>query len=331
MKKWDYIIGVDVSKNTLDIFCPEVKEHIQISNSSEGFKVLLKWCKTLGIDLKNAIVAMEYTGGYEYKLIRFCESKYIPFVRIPGLAVKNSLGITRGKSDKVDSQRIAQYTEEKQKAIQPSKPLNKGILKLKELLSFRKRVVRENAGYKATLKERKHMYPDITSDFIIKSIERKIKQNDALLEKIEAELDMFISQYPEIENNYVLLTSIKGIGKVNALMTIAYTENFESFDNPRSYAVYVGVVPFDYSSGSSIKGRKRISPLGNKELKQELNMAARSAMEWDEELKAYAQRKLEHKHYKIVLNNVKFKLILRMFAVVKRQENYVDNYNKTVG
>lgn len=65
--------------------------------------------------------------------------------------------------------------------------------------------------------------------------------------------------------------------------TIAYTENFISFDNPRSYAVYVGVIPIDYSSGTSIKGRKRISHIANKELKQELNQAARCALEWDKE------------------------------------------------
>jgi transposase len=126
--------------------------------------------------------------------------------------------------------------------------------------------------------------------------------------------------------NFTLITSIKGIGKVNALMTIAYTENFTSFSNPRSYAVYVGVVPFDHSSGTSIRGRKKVSHLANKELKQELNQAAKSAIMWDKELNGYAENKLKTKCYKIVLNNIKFKLILRMFAVVKKREMYVDNY-----
>ena len=72
-----------------------------------------------------------------------------------------------------------------------------------------------------------------------------------------------------------------------------------------------------------------MSHIANKELKQELNQAARSAMVWDKEMNVYAERKLETKCYKIVLNNVKFKLILRMFAVVKRGEMYVENYEKT--
>ncbi len=109
-------------------------------------------------------------------------------------------------------------------------------------------------------------------------------------------------------------------------MTIAFTENFTSFTNPRSYAVYVGVIPFDHSSGTSIRGKKRVSPIANKELKQELNQAAKSAIQWDKEMKDYANKKLLSKHYGIVLNNVKFKLIFIMFAVIKRGEKYVDNY-----
>ncbi len=80
------------------------------------------------------------------------------------------VGIVRGKNDKIDAARIAQYADEKYKLISPEKPLNKSILQLKELLSFRKKLVRENAGYKATKKERKHMYELNSEDFIIKTL-----------------------------------------------------------------------------------------------------------------------------------------------------------------
>ena len=328
MKKWEYTIGVDVSKNTLDLQCAEINEHIQINNGVEGFKQFLKWCKTHRIDLTKAMMVMEYTGGYEYKLIVFCEENSLPYARISGLAIKRSMGITRGKSDRVDAARIAQYGEEKHKTIQPAKPLNKSIIELKELLGFRKRIVREMAGYKATLKERKHMYPDLKQDIICKSLESKIKQNTKMIEKLDAQLLKMVANDEALKTNYDLLTSIRGIGMINALMTIAYTENFVCFSNPRSYAVYVGVVPFEHTSGISIRGRKRVSPIANKELKQELTQAARSAIQWDKEMQEYAARKMPGKCYNIVLNNVKFKLILRMFAVVKRGEKYVDNYKK---
>ncbi|MEJ7738828.1 MAG: IS110 family transposase [Chitinophagaceae bacterium] len=328
MKNWEFTLGVDVSKNTLDISCSELNEHIKINNGTEGFVLFLKWCRNYGINLQKSFVVMEYTGGYEYKLLQFCETQNILYTRIPGLAIKKSLGITRGKNDKVDSARIAQYGEEKHKSLKASKPLNSAIISLKELLSFRKRLVRENAGYQSTIKEREHMYSVSKKDIVIKTLEQKQKANLKSIAAIEVQMMKIVNENEKIATNYMLITSIKGIGKVNGLMTIAYTENFTSFNNPRSYAVYVGVVPFDNSSGTSIKGRKKVSHIANKELKQELNQAARSALEWDKDMKSYGQRKLQTKCYKVVLNNIKFKLILRMFAVVKKGEKYVDNYKK---
>ena len=324
MEKFAFYIGVDVSKNTLDVHCSEVNKHITIPNSSEGFRMFHCFCRENGIDLKIAFVALEYTGGYEYRFIQHLHDKQISFARIPGMAIKHSMGITRGKSDKIDARRIATYADEKRKQLSPEKPVDKAIVELKALLGFRKRLVRENAGYKATIKERKHMYGVGNKDFMIAILLKKEAHNNKLIEKTEQQIIMLVRENPAIHHSFKLLTSIKGIGKVNAWMTIAYTENFTSFPNARSYAVYVGVIPFDHSSGTSIKGRKRVSHIANKELKQELSQAAKSAMQWDMETRLYAERKLQNKHYGVVVNNVKFKLILRMFAVIKRGEKYVD-------
>ncbi len=328
MKKFTYRVGVDVSKSTLDMHCAEHNEHIKITNDSAGFKRFVKWLKDLQIPCDDILIALEFTGGYEYRFLKFCESKNIAYTRIPGLAIKRSLGIVRGKNDKIDAYRIAQYADEKQKTLTPSRPLNPTISALKEALGLRKRLVRENAGYKGTILSRKTMYDSGSNDFHIKILTKNLNQNKALIESIDAEIKRIILSDSAISFNYMLLTSIKGIGMVNAAMTIAYTENFIAFKNARSYAVYVGVVPFEYSSGSSLNGRKRISPIANKELKQELNQAAKSAIQWSEEIKEYAERLIERKHDRIILNNVKFKLITRMFAVVKRREIYVDNYKK---
>ena len=188
--------------------------------------------------------------------------------------------------------------------------------------------VRENAGCKNSLKGREDMYGKNKKDIIIKSLHQKLKANSKIIENIEGEMMEIVIKNEEMHLNFTLITSIKGNGKVYGLMTIAYTENFTSFSNPRSYAVYVGVIPFNHSSGTSIHGRKRVSHIANKELKQELNQAARSAIVWNKEVNMYAENKLRTKCYKIVLNNIKFKLILRMFAVVKKGEMYVDNYKK---
>lgn len=328
MKNWEFTLGVDVSKATLDIHCSELNIHIKIPNGSNGFKLFMKWCKTNRIDLKTSFVAMEYTGGYEYRFMQFCESKTIPYTRIPGLAIKNSLGIVRGKNDKVDSRRIAQYTTEKHNSIKAAGPINTTVLALRHFLSFRKRLVRESAGYKATLKERIQMYGLGKEDKLLKIMNKKIKENKKLIIQLELEMKLLVESDQVILKNYKIISSIKGIGDVNAFMTIAFTENFTSFTNPRSYAVYAGVVPFEHTSGTSIRGKKQVSQLANKELKQELNQAARVAIKWNKDMKVYAENKLQMKPYPVVLNNVKFKLILRMFSLVKRGEFYVDSYKK---
>ncbi len=327
MEKSRFTIGVDVSRNTLDVYCTEVRQHIRISNDTAGFKSFNSFCRQHQISLTDAIVVLEYTGGYEYRWLQYCRSKGIAYVRIPGLAIKRSLGIVRGKNDRIDAARIAQFGDEKYKQLSPEKPLNTSILRLKELLGLRKKLVRENAGYKASVKERIHMYEVDKKDFIVNMLNKKMKANEKLIVAVENQIEEVVQSDESLCKNFVLLKSIRGIGNVNAWMTIAYTENFSSFYDARSYAVYVGVIPFDNISGTSIKGKKRVSKIANKELKQELNQAAKSAVQWDREMREYAERKLKNKNYGIVLNNVKFKLILRMFAVVKRGEKYVDNYN----
>ncbi len=170
------------------------------------------------------------------------------------------------------------------------------------------------------------MYGLTKDDMVNKMMAKKIKENDLHVKKIEAQMQLLIQSDQHILKNYKILTSIKGIGDVNALMTIAFKENFTCFNNPRSYAVFAGLIPFYNTSDTSGRGKKSVSHLANKELKEELNQAARVAIQWNKDLKQYAEKKMQDKPYKLVLNNVKFKLILRMFSLVKRGEFYVEKY-----
>lgn len=328
MKSWNVILGVDVSKLTLDICCADRNLYLKIDNNAKGFGAFKKWCKTHQIKPKETLIVMEHTGGYEYRFIQFCESQSIPYCRVPGLEIKQSMGMTRGKSDRADAFRIGRYGEEKVKKLVPSKPLDKNMLTLKQLLSFRKKLVREKAGYENSIKARKHMYPAKKGDIIIHIAQAKMRENKKYISQTEHEIMEIIRSDHALMQTYRIITSIRGIGNVNAWMTIAYTENFTSFTDARKYAVYVGVVPYEHTSGTSIKGRKRVSHLAHKDIKQELNQAAKTAIRHDPELRAYAERKLKNKAYPLVLNNVKFKMILRMFSLIKRGERFVDNYQR---
>jgi|GEM_PF-3668419 len=84
------------------------------------------------------------------------------------------------------------------------------------------------------------MYPVNKNDIICASIEQKIKDNAKLIAKLVEQLLIIVETDELIKLNYLLLTSIRGIGMVNALMTVAYTENFESFKMPEAMRFMLG-------------------------------------------------------------------------------------------
>jgi transposase len=137
-------------------------------------------------------------------------------------------------------------------------------------------------------------------------------------------IEELIGKDQELQINYDLVRSVLGIGFVTAIHFLIATENFSRFDNPRKFACYAGVAPFEHKSGSSIKGKTRISHLANKKIKSLLTMAAYSAIIHDPGLKAKYEQKLKEGKAKMsALNVIRFKLIERIFDVIKRQTPYV--------
>ena len=326
MQRKEFFIGVDVSKLTLDVAVYGSKNHIRISNNSEGFKQLLAWLKSLKIALEDCWFVLEYTGGYEYRLVQFCDAKQITFTRVPGLQIKKSLGMQRGKNDKIDSKRIAEYGYEKREKLQQSKACNPAITRLKQLLTQRSGFVNDKKAHEHRMKELLAMMEFKANDPIIKNYKKAVDFAVKMIEKTEAEIKKVINKDEAMNRNFFLITSIPGIGNVNGWMTIAYTENFESFADGRTYGAYIGVVPYEHSSGSSIKAKSRVSHMANKPLKADLSMAAKASVQHDLEMKQYYQRRLAMgKQHMGIMNEVKFKLVLRMFAVVNKGTVYVKN------
>lgn len=327
MQRKEIFVGIDVSKETLDVAIRNTKAHIRIANGSEGFKELLSWFKSIGIDISMCWFVFEHTGGYEYRLVQFCASKNITFTRVPGLEIKKSMGIQRGKNDKIDAKRIAEYGYEKKEKIQPSAPVSPLILRIRQLLTQRDGFIKDRVANENRKSELLAMMDFKKHDSLIKNYEQAIAFAQKMIEKTETELNEIIATDEGLNTTFKLITSIPGIGPVNAWITIAYTENFKLFSDARKYGAYCGVVPFDYTSGKSIKKKSRVNHLANKEIKAKLDQAARASISHDPEMQAYYQRRIElGKHHNSIKNEVKFKLILRMFAVVNKQEPYVKNF-----
>ena len=133
-----------------------------------------------------------------------------------------------------------------------------------------------------------------------------------------------ISEDEELSRLFELATSVKGIGLQIATHMLIVTHGFTKFKNWRKFSCYCGLAPFEYSSGSSIRGRTKVSHLGNKKVKAMIGNGVASAIQNDPEIAIYYKRKLdEGKHKMVVLNAIKNKLISRVFSVVKRGTPFV--------
>jgi transposase len=324
MQRKTIFVGIDVSKETLDLVIHGSKNHLRIANNSEGFKHLLAWLKSLDVAIGECWFVFEYTGGYEYRLVQFCASRAIAFTRISGLEIKRSLGLQRGKNDKIDAGRIAQYGYEKRERLQQNKPANAVILRLRQLLTQRSAFVNQKKANEHRAKELLAMMDLNKNDSILKTYAQAVAFCEKMIAKTEAEMQTLIASDENIYKNFLLVTSVTGIGKVNGWMIIAFTENFTCFTSARKYGAYSGIVPYEHSSGKSIKGKPRVSHFANKEIKATLELAAKSSVGHDPEMKNYYERQKEKgKHHKSIMNAVKFKLVLRMFSVVNKGESYV--------
>ena len=144
------------------------------------------------------------------------------------------------------------------------------------------------------------------------------------IKDIKISIEKLMNSEEEIQTNYDLIKSVTGVGFSNAVHMLIVTENFIRFTNARKFACYCGVAPFEYESGSSIRGKTKTSHLANKKIKSLLTMAAISAINHDAELKIKYEEKLKEGKAKMVaLNIIRFKLIERIFAVIKRQSPYI--------
>lgn len=319
-------VGVDVSKLTIDVFIREKQLHRQFPNDVDGFVSMIRWFEKQTPGLMNdMLICFEHTGVYSLPLALFLEEHPIAYAMIPALSIKRSLGITRGKNDQIDAKRIAEFAYRFQDKVSPTKLPARDVTKLQYLLNLRDRLSRNLGGYMVSKNEIRralgeNILPEIFSSYdkMIVAIKDEIRQLEKIIRGI-------IRGNDEIRTTFELVTGIKGIGLIVACNLIVYTHNFTRFSDWRKFACYSGTAPFDYQSGTSIRGRTQVSSIANKQMKRMLHLAAMCAIHRDVEMREYYSRRLaEGKSKMSVINIVRNKLIARVFAVVKRGTPFVD-------
>jgi transposase len=234
------------------------------------------------------------------------------------------MGLVRGKDDHVDSKRIAEYAYMRKEKLKLTQLPSEELIKMQNLLAIRERMIRQKAGYQASLGEYKRvLVQQQQKDFFLLLI-NMINALKKQIRKAEKTLIEIIHSSSKLLNIYTLLTSIKGIGVILAANIMVTTICFTKFNDSRKYACYCGTAPFKYSSGTSINGRTKVSQMANKKMKALFNLAALSAIQHDPELKLYFDNRMANgANGMSTINIIRNKIIHRVFAVVKRGTPYV--------
>lgn len=328
-KNYELVIGIDVSKLKLDVWLmdnPENKgqQHFVVPNNDKGIKQIFSEIRKRSFDIGKSLFCFENTGVYSMPLSFLLSRKGYDYWVVPALEIKRSKGISRGKNDKIDSRDIAFYAHTHFHKLKLNKLPEKELLQLKVLFAEREKLVKV-IGIMAMTKENEGFLPKEIIKETIRINAKTLTYLRSQLKEIETRISSIVKENEKINNQVELVKSVPGIGQQTALYLVITTKCFDAFEDWRKMACYSGIAPFDHSSGSSIRGRTRVSPLANLKMKSMMQMCVLSAIKRDTELKEYYKKKKEEgKNPMLVMNNVRCKILARVFAVVHRGTPFVN-------
>ena len=330
-----FCIGVDVSKLTLDVSLVMIEGYqrhcsgsITINNTKDGLKELKQWLKDQQVGLTGTtVLVMENTGMYHRLLVKWAIKMRLRYCVDNAARIKWSLGITRGKNDQVDAERIAMYAAKNFQELHWNNVSEENLMLLKDLLTTRQSLLQQIQQLRVPFNERKQYLEEKQIQGMEKLIVPAITGLKESLKRLDVAIQKTIAADKELLRLYKLALSVPAIGPQTAAALLCDTRAFTGYENAGQLSSYCGVVPFGYRSGTSIRGKTKVHPMANKNLKRLLHMCVLSGIRKYPEFKDYYERKIgEGKHPMSIINALRNKLVIRVAAVVKRGEPYVNNY-----
>lgn len=336
---YQFYLGIDVGKSSFDYALIDAEGTIhlqsQIANTEPAIQawVVELQHKFETVDLwRNMLICMEHSGYYNALILKIINTrKYHSIWVESALQIKRSIGIQRGKNDKIDALRIAVYSLDFQRKAKLWKPKTKNLVRLELLLSHRDRLVKNIMSMKNTLKE-EIGFVDAELHGEMEQISRPaIEILEKTLVDFNARIESILAKDVQLSDQARIVTSIPGFGKVIASKLIIATQGFTRLTNPRSLACYAGIAPFEHRSGTSIKGKTRVSHLANKDLKKMIHLAALVTIRKGNIMHDYFNRKVkEGKNKMSVINAIRNKLIHILMACIKNNTTYQKNYHHSL-
>jgi transposase len=306
--------------------------HKEIENTPESIVNFIKELRTLPkFTVSKAIFCMEHTGFYCNHLLG-CLKKHKANIALENsLQIKNSLGQVRGKTDKIDAIRIADYAYRSKEHLRLFVPRRRILEQLSELNTLRSRLLSLHLTLSKPLKEQSSFVKKGIVKENIKLCALSTKALKADLVSVEDRIAALIESDERLKRLMEIMTSIKTIGAITGVSILLATNEFRNINNPKKFACYAGVAPFAKESGIT-KTRARVSHIADKKMKALLHLCAIRARRSIPEIKNYFLRKtvVEGKHKMLVLNAIRYKMILRIFACVNQDRCYEPYYQRPV-
>lgn len=316
MNKNTLIFGIDISKDTFDVYGGSLG-HKRYSNTDKGFKAFMT------ILPKQAHCVMEATGCYHHRLALFLNDNTISVSVVNPLIIKRyiQMKLRRIKTDKSDAFMIYDYGCNQ--SLELWSPDPEYLTQGREILSLIQMYLKQSTALKNklhALESQGH-----TKGKAVTSIKRQLRSLKKECEILESEVECLIK-----ENEPSLFTRLKtipGIGKKTAILLMLNTGNFQEFATSKQVSSFLGLAPNERSSGSSIRGRSRISKTGDGLVRNHLFMCSFTACIHNKQCKALFDRIVaKGKSKKLALIAVCNKLIKQAFAIAKSGKPYDPNY-----
>lgn len=335
MEKFKWFLGVDVSKKTLDLTLlieSTLVEYRQIENTATAIKDYFKDIKRqFGCQIKECLICMEHTGIYNNTLLQVGTKMGLYMWIETAIQIKQSTGMSRIKNDKVDSHKIALYAYRFQDKARMWQPPRDVVQMLNQMSKQREKLLKVRHQLEVGGGDNERFMNKAVAKMMKEVLSKPLKEVIQAIQAIDKKIKGLIQADPYIKALTDIITSVPGVGPVTAVKMIVTTNEFKDINDPRKYACYGGIAPFERTSGISIRGKARVSKKANLSVKTILSLCATSAIVHDPQMRQYYERKVEEgKHKSSIINAVRNKLIHRVFACIKQNRPYEKNYQHTL-